>query len=320
MDKRIEMGREVFDREISVLCSIKDQISDTFVSMLDEIMNCKGKVIWIGMGKSGHVAKKIAASMASLGVCAICLHPGECMHGDLGMIQAQDVVVLISYSGESDEILKIIPSIKIIGATLLGITSNGDSTLAKLCKTVQVMKGVKEACHLGLAPTSSTTAVMVYGDALAITASRLKKFEKDDFGVFHPAGSLGKKLITRAVDLMKPFKEETYLKEDATILEAIEAMINTDADMVAVVNDSQQLIGIVTNGDLKRNMSSKDIRIDTVSEFIHYYPEFVDVSAMAVDALKIMQAKHVHALPIVKDDKPIGVIEKREIIKYGIYV
>lgn len=316
----IEMGRQVFDKEIAVLNSVRNQLDNIFDKILTEMMNCKGKVIFIGMGKSGHVAKKIAASMASLGICAISLHPGECMHGDLGMIQKQDVVVLISYSGESDEIIRIIPSINMIGATILGITCNKESTLTKACKVVQVMDDVKEACHLGLAPTSSTTAVMVYGDALAVTASRLKGFEKDDFGIFHPAGSLGKKLITRAVDLMRPFKEETFIKEDATILEAIEAMINTDTDMIAVVNDDKQLIGIVTNGDLKRNMASKDINTSRITEFVHFYPAFVDVSAKVVEALQIMHEKHFHALPVVKEDTPVGVIEKREIIKYGIYL
>ncbi len=320
MNQHVRMGKEVFEKEIEVLSSVKNQLNDTFDKMLQEIMNCKGKVIFIGMGKSGHVAKKIAASMASLGTCSVCMHPGECMHGDLGMIQKQDVVVLISYSGESDEIVRIIPSINIIGATILGITSNGDSTLAKSCKVVQVMENVKEACHLGLAPTSSTTAVMVYGDALSVVASRLKGFGKDDFGVFHPAGSLGKKLITRSVDLMRAFKTETFVKENATILQAIEAMINTDTDMIAVVNDEDKLIGIVTNGDLKKNMSGKDINKETIQNLVHYYPVFVDISSMAIEALQIMEDKHVHAVPVVNEDKPVGVIERREILKYGIYL
>lgn len=320
MSKSIEIGREVFEKEISVLNSVKNQIDETFENMLSEIMNCCGKVIFIGMGKSGHVCNKIAASMASLGICAISLHPGECMHGDLGMIQKQDVVILVSYSGESEEILRIIPSINIIGATILGITCNGESTLARSCKIVQVLDNVEEACHLGVAPTSSTTAVMVYGDALAVTASRLKDFKKDDFGLFHPAGSLGKKIITRVVDLMKPFNSDTFIRENSSILEAIEAMINSDVDMVAVVNEDSHLIGIVTNGDLKRNIARKDIKVDTVSEFIHYYPAFVDVSAKAIDALRIMSDKKVHALPVLKDEHPIGVIEKRDIIKFGIYL
>lgn len=320
MKQDVIMGKEVFEKEIEVLSSVKSQLDDTFDKMLQEILNCDGKIIFIGMGKSGHVAKKVAASMASLGTCAICLHPGECMHGDLGMIQKQDVVVLISYSGESDEIVRIIPGINTIGATILGITSNGDSTLAKSCKVVQVMDNIQEACHLGLAPTSSTTAVMVYGDALSVVASRLKGFEKDDFGVFHPAGSLGKKLITRSVDLMRRFKTETFVKEDATILEAIEAMINTDTDMIAVVNDEEKLIGIVTNGDLKRNMSGKNIEKDTIRNLVCYYPVFVDISSMAIEALQIMEDRHVHAVPVVNEDKPVGVIEKREILKFGIYL
>lgn len=320
MKKELEMGRSVFEKEIKVLLSVKEQLDETFLNILSEIMNCKGKVIFIGMGKSGHVAKKIAASMASLGTCAICLHPGECMHGDLGMIQKQDVVVLISYSGESDEIIRIIPSINIIGATILGITSNGESTLAKSCKVVQIMDAVSEACHLGLAPTSSTTAVMVYGDALAVTASILKGFQKEDFGVFHPAGSLGKKLITRSIDLMRPIKAETFINENATFLDAIEAMINTDTDMIAVVNDSEKLIGIITNGDLRRNIPQKNIKVDGIKEYIHYYPVFVDASSMAIEALKIMTEHHIHALPVVKEERPIGIIEKREILKYGIYI
>ena len=319
MNNKLEMGRQVFEKEIKVLNSVKNQLGDAFLDILHEIMNCRGKVIFIGMGKSGHIAKKIAATMASLGTCAICLHPGECMHGDLGMIQKQDVVVLISYSGESEEIIKIIPSINIIGATILGITCNAESSLARACKFVQVFDNVEEACHLGLAPTSSTTAVMVYGDALAVTASELKGFGKDDFGLFHPAGSLGKKLITRSMDLMKDIKNESLINENSTVLEAIEAMINSDTDMIAVVNSEEKLIGIVTNGDLKRNISKMDIKAESIQDLIHYYPFFVDVSSMAIEALKIMVEHHVHALPVVKEERPIGVIEKREIIKYGIY-
>ena len=320
MDRNVEMGKEVFEKEISVLNSVKDQLGEAFENILKEILACDGKVILIGMGKSGHVAEKIAATMSSLGTSAVALNAGECMHGDLGKIQKKDVVILISYSGECDEILRIIPSINLIGATLLGITCNGESTLARSCKTVQVFNDVKEACHLGIAPTSSATAVMVYGDALAIAASRIKGFEKDDFGVLHPEGTLGKKIITRTVDLMRPVPEELFLKEDSTILEAVEAMINADTDMVFVVNGEKLLTGIVTNGDLKRNMSGMDIKNDKITPFVHRYPVFVDVSAKAVEALRIMMDKNIHALPVVKDERPVGVIEKDAIIRYGIYL
>lgn len=317
----VSMGRQVFEREIAALKSVENQLGRDFEAILDEIMACKGKIVLIGMGKSGHVAGKIAASMSSLGSCAICLHPGECMHGDLGMIQKQDVVILISYSGESDEILRIIPGIKMIGAVLIGITSNGESSLVRACKVTQVMDGVKEACHLGLAPTSSTTAVMVYGDALAVAAARKKGFDKQDFGRFHPAGSLGKKLITRSVDLMHKVKKSAFVKSDSAIYDALQAMIETDTDLIMVVDNREQLTGIITNGDLKRNITGDtDIMKTKVEKLVHTYPYFVDESAMAIDALKLMADNHVHAVPVVKDNRPIGVIEKRDIIKYGIYL
>ena len=221
------IARGVFEKEIKTLENIESQLDETFIHILNEIMNCKGKVIFIGMGKSGHVAKKIAASMSSLGTCAICLHPGECMHGDLGMIQKQDVIVLISYSGESEEILRIIPGINKIGATILGITCNKESSLVKACKYTQIMDDVKEACHLGLAPTSSTTAVMVYGDALAVAASQSKNFGREDFGWFHPAGSLGKKLTVRSLDLIHTYEDGTILELQDGMEKILACMLNS---------------------------------------------------------------------------------------------
>lgn len=318
----LDIGRNVFEKEISVLQSVKGQLEGgAFEAILKELLNCKGKVIIIGMGKSGHVAKKMAASMASLGTCAISLHPGECMHGDLGMIQKKDVVILISYSGESEEILHIIPGIKMIGAVLLGITCNRESTMAGACKVVQVLDHVREACHLGLAPTSSTTAVMVYGDALAVATSMARQFNRNDFGRFHPAGSLGKKLITRSVDLMRSVEKSSCIKADATLLEALQAMIETDTDLIMVVDPQSQLTGIITNGDLKKEMQEgTDTMHACIAKLIHTYPYFVDDSAMAVEALQMMEDNHVHALPVVHENSPIGVIEKKDIIKYGIYI
>lgn len=321
MSESYKIGQEIFDKEIAVLNNVRNQLGSTFDHMVDELMGCTGKVIFIGMGKSGHVAKKIAATMSSLGICSICLHPGECMHGDLGMIQRQDVVVLISYSGESDEILKIIPGINKIGAILLGITCNGDSSLVRACRYVQVMDGVKEACHIGLAPTSSTTAVMVYGDALAITISKLKGFQKDDFGAFHPAGSLGKKLITRAIDLMHPIRMESCVYASTTMYDALQFLIETDTDMIPVIDVNQQLVGIVTNGDLKRKMKENiNIREVIIESILHKYPYYVDDSAMAVEALEVMVNNGVHALPVVRNGRPVGIIEKNDVVKYGIYI
>ena len=189
MDKLAE-ARRVFDIEIGALEKTKEVLNDTFVQILDLITNCTGKVIVTGMGKPGHIGTKIAATFASLGTPSFFLHPGEAMHGDLGMISANDVVVAISYSGESDEIVHILPNIKMIGATLVGITGNEKSSLAEASDIVQVLPKFNEACYLGLAPTSSTTTVLCYGDALAVVASGIYGFKDVDFGKFHPAGSL----------------------------------------------------------------------------------------------------------------------------------
>jgi len=190
----IDIAKRVFDSEISALCSIRDSLDETFEAILAEVMDCKGKVIITGMGKNSHIGCKIAATLSSLGISAFFVHPGEALHGDLGMIQSNDIVIALSYSGESDEIINMIPGIKTIGAKIIGITGNSDSTLAKNSTISQILPKFEEACSLGLAPTSSTTASLVYGDALAIAASELKGFGSDEYKVFHPAGALGKRM------------------------------------------------------------------------------------------------------------------------------
>lgn len=315
----LSVAKDVFEKEIKVLKCVENQLGQVFLYFMDEIMKCRGKVVFIGMGKSGHVAKKIAASMSSLGTCAISLHPGECMHGDLGMIQSKDVVVLISYSGESEEIIRLIPGINRIGATILGITGNRDSSLAKACKYTQVLDGIEEACHLGLAPTSSTTAVMVYGDALAVAASQSKNFGKSDFGWFHPAGSLGKKLTVRCLDLIHLYEEGTVLELEHGLDRMLSCMLKADTDLVCVVDSRGELAGILTNGIIQK--AYQDAEEDTLAkDLMIKFPHYVDDADMAVDALKLMYDKKVHTLPICKNGRPIGTIEKRDILKAGIYI
>ena len=185
----LEEGKNVFDIEIEALRKTRDSLGDTYLRILDLITNCSGKVIVTGMGKPGHVAAKIAATFASLGTPSFRLHPAEAMHGDLGMVSSNDVVIVISFSGESDEIIRILPNIKMIGAKIIGITGNPTSTLAKAADLVQILPKFDEACHLGLAPTSSTTAALVYGDSLAVVASSIYGFNDKNYALFHPAGS-----------------------------------------------------------------------------------------------------------------------------------
>ena len=317
----VEAAKEVVLKEASALSAVAGQIGEAFERMADAMRSCTGKVVIIGMGKSGHVANKMAATLSSLGTCSISLHPGECMHGDLGMIQKQDAVILISYSGESDEIVRIIPGLKIIGAKLMGITCNAQSTLARSCEVVQVLDGIEEACHLGLAPTTSTTAVMAYGDALAVAISRLDGFSKNDFGVFHPAGSLGKRLTIRATDLMRPIRPETLIAPDASVADAIIAISESDADILLATDAEGCLAGILTNGDLKRAISRGcDIREEAVEGMVNRFPCFADASSMAVDVLRMATERGVGTVPVVKDDIPVGILSREDILREGIYL
>ncbi len=221
-------AKRVFDAEINALEKTKDSLDDTFVQIFEKIRTCSGKVIFTGMGKPGHIAAKLAATFASLGISAFYLHPAEAMHGDLGMVGEDDIVIAISYSGESDEIVRILPNIRMIGATIIGITGNADSTLAKFSDIFQVLPEFDEACALGLAPTSSTTAVLCYGDALAIATSEVSGFTGSDFGKFHPAGALGKKLILKVDDLMVKGEDIPYVLKNTLLIDAIAIMSKKD--------------------------------------------------------------------------------------------
>ena len=311
-------GREVFEQEIETLRSISEALDETFDAIVREIMKCMGKLILIGMGKSGHIARKMAATFSSLGTCAIALSPAECMHGDLGMIQASDLVILLSFSGESEEIIKIIPGIHHIGARMIGMTGNRTPTLARSVLIAQCFEGIHEAGSLGLAPTSSSTTFLVYGDALAVVAARLKGFDRDDFIRFHPAGALGKMLTTRTIDLMHPISTDNCLHEDDSVQNAILTMLDADTDLLPIVNADGCLMGILTNGDVKKMMADSGISSQPISGWIHRYPYFIDVSTMAVDALRLMVENHVHAIPVVRNDAPIGIIHQADIVKYGI--
>ena len=227
MDNRfdyVKEAREVFDKEILALEKTRDTLDCGFAEILELLVDCRGKVIVTGIGKPGHVGTKIAATLASLGTPAFFLHPAEALHGDLGMVQADDVVLLTSYSGESEEIVRLLPTLHEIGCTTVAITGNGKSTLAKGCRHVFVFPEFEEACYMHLAPTSSTTALLVLGDALAVVASRARNFTEKDFGLNHPAGALGKKLLVKVRDLMYSGDRDAVVYEGSTLRAAIVEM------------------------------------------------------------------------------------------------
>lgn len=318
MDKLAE-GKQVFEIEIEALRRTCNALDNTFLEILDLIINCKGKVILTGMGKPGHIASKIAATFASLGTPSFYLHPGEAMHGDLGMVCDSDVVIAISYSGESDEIVTILPNIKMIGATLVGITGNESSTLAQASDIVQVLPQLEEACHLGLAPTSSTTAVLCYGDTLAVVASRIYGFSDVDFGKFHPAGSLGKKLLMRVRDVMIPYEETAVVDESISLKDAIVAMSKRGLSIVTALND-EKIAGILTDGDLRRLLENNtEIYSLNFREVMTEKPMIARDNMMAVDALKLLRDRRFSSIPVLdKNENYTGIVTLHSIVKAGI--
>lgn len=315
----ITEGKHVFDIEIEALKRTRDSLDEIFVKILDLVTKCHGRVIITGMGKPGHIATKIAATFSSLGTPSFYLHPGEAMHGDLGMILENDVVIAISYSGESDEIIQVLPNIKLMGATLIGITGNKNSTLARVSDIVQVLPPFEEACYLGLAPTSSTTSVLCYGDALAVVASGLYGFKDADFGKFHPAGSLGKKLILKVDDLIAKNERNAKIGTNVTLKDAIVELSKKGLGIVSIVDDRDTLIGVITDGDLRRQLEKgADIYALKVDAIMTKKPVVIQTGELAIKALDVLKDNNISCAPVLSGKKVIGTIRLQDIIGVGI--
>lgn len=316
----IEEGRRVFNTEIEALQKTRDALNETFATIIQEFSKCKGKIIVTGMGKPGHIATKIAASLSSLGTPSFCLHPAEAMHGDLGMVTSQDVVFAISYSGESDEIVRILPYFKLIGAKVIALTGNPDSTLAKAADISEVFPKFDEACALGLAPTSSTTAELCYGDALAVVCSIMAGFRDENYARIHPAGSLGKKLIYKVSDIMVAGEDNAVVQEGTSMKDTIIEISKKGLGMVSVVDAAQHLKGIVTNGDLRRQLDEGvDIYALRVEDVMTKRPIVINSEQLAVEALNLMKERMINSLPVTdRQGRLIGTIRWQDILHAGI--
>ena len=314
-------ARRVFDSEIDAIEKLRDSLNGEFEEVCEMICNCEGKVIVTGMGKSGHIARKMAATFASLGTSSFFLHPAEALHGDLGMIERKDIVIAISYSGESQEITNILSNIKIIGAKIIAITGNEDSTLAVNSEYILKFPKFEEACALKLAPTSSTTCSLVLGDALAVVVSEMKNFKKNNFALFHPAGSLGKKLLIKVNDIMFKDAKNAVINSGATLQSAIVEMCKKELSLVNVVDEENKLVGIMTDGDLRRLLQKcVDIYGLNVDDVMTKSPKYIQENLMAVDALKIMNTENINVMPVLNNnDQVIGSIRMQEILNEGIY-
>lgn len=316
----ISEAKKVFDKEIEALEKTRDALGDIFETILNLILDCKGKLILTGMGKPGHIATKMSATFASLGIPSFFMHPGEAMHGDLGMVEKKDVVMLMSYSGESEEVTRLMPVLKEIGCTTIAITGKPQSTLARECQYHFFFPDFEEACYLHLAPTSSTTALLVLGDAMAVIASRAINYTRDDFGFHHPAGALGKKLLVKVKNLMYSGNEDAVVIEGATLHQAIVEMSKKGLSMVTIVDGENNIKGIITDGDLRRMLDKNvDVYNAVVDDLMTKNPITVDYREMAVNALQTMSDKKITCMPVVdEEDKLVGTILMQDIFKAGI--
>ena len=315
-----ELGLAVIQVEALAISALAKQINNNFVGACKLLFNCTGRVVVIGMGKSGHIAGKIAATLASTGTPAFFVHPGEASHGDLGMITKQDVVLALSNSGETEEILKILPLIKRLGVPLIAMTGNPASTLGIVATTHINVAVEHEACPLGLAPTSSTTAALVMGDALAVSLLEARGFTRDDFALSHPGGSLGRRLLLRVSDIMHVGNDIPSVPESALISHALLEMTEKKLGMTAIVDADNRVVGIFTDGDLRRTLAKNlDIQNTAISEVMTPQCAVISEDILAAEAMQVMEQKKINALIVVDEQKmAVGALNMHDLIRAGI--
>ncbi len=319
MSHILKKAKNVIDLELEGIRRIREQLGDEFEQLVE---TCKstldrgGKIVISGIGKSGHIGSKIASTLASTGSPAIFLHPVEAMHGDLGVLQKNDILLALSYSGETDELLPILPSAKRLDIPIAAITGNSDSKLAKWSNIVIPMPIGKEACPFNLAPTTSTTALLIIGDALAMVLLDIRGFTMKDFGRLHPGGAIGRSVTLKVTDIMRSDSDNRLVKvtSDTTVKETILAMTKGRTGCAIVIDDHEKLLGIFTDGDFRRNASDLSILNGQVKKFMTKNPVSVFSDQMAVNVLKLIESKHVDDIVVIdRDNKVIGIVDSQDL-------
>jgi len=308
----------VIATEATAIRALESRVDGEFVRACRLMLACEGRIVVTGMGKSGHIARKIAATLASTGTPAFFVHPGEASHGDLGMITRDDVVLALSYSGETDELLTILPLIKRQGNPLIAMTGRPNSSLARAANAHLDVGVSAEACPLGLAPTASTTAALVMGDALAIALLEAHGFTAEDFAMSHPAGSLGRRLLLKIEDLMHTGAAIPQVPEEASLTEALMEMSRKGLGMTAIVDAEQRLLGVFTDGDLRRAVDNQDIDLRTtpVTTLMTAQPKTITGDKLAIEAARLMEAHKIHALLVVDgDNRVIGALNIHDLLR-----
>ena len=304
-------GKEVLEIEREGLAQLDQYINDDFSRACEKIFYCSGKVVVMGMGKSGHIGRKMAATFASTGTSAFFVHPGEAAHGDLGMVTPHDIVIALSNSGESNEILALIPVLKRLQVPLICMTSRPD---IHLC-----VKVPKEACPLGLAPTSSTTAALVMGDALAVALLKARGFTAEDFALSHPGGALGRKLLLRVNDIMHTGDEIPRVNKEASLRDALLEITRKNLGMTVICDENMKIDGIFTDGDLRRIFDNgADLRSLSIADVMTPGGIRIRPGTLAVDALNLMQSRHVTCVLVAEGDQLLGVIHMHDLLRAGV--
>jgi len=315
-----KLGLAVLETECAAVAALKSRVDDNFVRACHFMLECEGRVVVLGMGKSGHVGGKIAATLASTGTPAFFVHPGEASHGDLGMITSKDVVLALSNSGETDEILTILPIIKRLHVPLISLTGNPASTLARAA-SVNIDVGVeKEACPLDLAPTASTTAALAMGDALAISLLEVRGFTADDFARSHPGGKLGRRLLLLVDDLLHTGERVPKVRSGTLICDALLEMTQKGLGTTAIVDDQDTVLGIFTDGDLRRALDHDiDLHNTPIDEVMTRAPTLISPGLLAAEALQIMESGKFNALLAVDEHKRlIGALNMHDLLRAGV--
>jgi arabinose-5-phosphate isomerase len=316
-DQALQLARETLDIETQALIGLKSRLDHRFSQAVQMMLNVKGRVVVTGMGKSGHIGSKIAATLASTGTPAMFVHPGEASHGDLGMIKAVDIVLAISNSGESDELVSILPVLKRQGVPLIAMTGGMNSALAKHADVVLDSSVDKEACPLNLAPTASTTAQLALGDALAVALLDARGFKAEDFARSHPGGSLGRRLLTHVEDVMRKGDQVPHVLADASFTELMREMSQKGLGASAIVDEHHNILGIFTDGDLRRLIEKGvDLRALHAKEVMHANPRTVLHDALAVEAAELMEQFQITSVLVVNDSGALcGALNSNDLMR-----
>tara|TARA_A200000113_G_scaffold223698_1_gene239913 strand:- start:4364 stop:5332 length:969 start_codon:yes stop_codon:yes gene_type:complete len=315
----VDIAKQVINDEVEALIGLKDYIDESFVEIVNIICDCKGRLIFTGIGKSGHISKKISATLSSTGTSSFFIHSTEAFHGDLGMIQGEDIVVAISYSGETEDLLKTIPVIKTLGCSVIGVSGNDESTLSKISDYHQLIRVEKEACPLDLAPTSSATATLVWGDALAISLMNKKDFKPEDFAKSHPGGTLGRKLLLSAKDVMLSGDDLPIVSYKDLSKDVIKTISEKGMGISFVLSEKQKIIGLITDGDIRRAIDKTNYFFDMTAQDL-MSKNFISATTdeLASNCLRKMAEKKIGCLAVMKGDELVGVINQKDLVKLGI--